>query len=361
MNTSSNPNLNPNKWQKNSKEWKPNTNLSCNSNGWNKKLMLQDPASQYIRQQIIQKTVRVPGSLYTHDLGALTSYQQPIATFANVDWNQMSDRAVPHVQPKLVVGGSFYHGSSTKRTITRARPGAGCPGGTGVDIKHNSYDRYLNRLKGKGPLRRGVIPPTYGAPIIYNPALPIRGGKTIKTNIVGSNCGCPIGQNDLSKINSILVNPVLLFNGFVFSVGNVVYALDSGNMYSRAVIISGGTPTNGSSNNTVVVRFDDGTVSTTTTDTLRIYYPCDGCNVTIPSNNTTNINRNLPPSVSACFTADRFLGSSGVFNLISYLQFLFPLQYQNLSYDYKKFSPDVDGDGGSGESAPFDLPYDDAF
>ena len=27
------------------------------------------------------------------------------------------------------------------------------PGGVGVDIKHGSYDRYLARLKGKGPLR----------------------------------------------------------------------------------------------------------------------------------------------------------------------------------------------------------------
>ena len=59
------------------------------------------------------------------------------------------------------------------------------------DIKHNSYYRYLARLKGKGPVRRGVIPPQFGVPIVFNPAYPIYGGKTIKTNIV-NHCNCPI-------------------------------------------------------------------------------------------------------------------------------------------------------------------------
>lgn len=313
-------NTNTNSWNKNSKLWKPTTNLPCNSNGWNTKLLLQDPASQYLIQKIIQKTVRVPGSLYTHDLGALTSYQKPLAAFGNVNWNQMSDRAVRHVQPQLVVGGSFYHGSSTKRTITRARPGAGCPGGSGVDIKHNSYDRYLNKIKGKGPLRRGVVTPTFGKPIVFNQAFPIYGGKTMKTNIVGANCGCPISENknandlDLSRINAITVNPVLRFNGFVFSVGSVVYALDSGNMYSRAVILSGGTPTNGSTNNSVTVRFDDGTISTTTTDTLRIYYQCNSCGEVAPPTNTITTMRTDPISlVSECYIS-QFQGTNITYN-----------------------------------------------
>ena len=37
--------------------------------------------------------------------------------------------------------------NSTKRTKTSLRPGALCPGGIGVDVKHNSYDRYLARKK----------------------------------------------------------------------------------------------------------------------------------------------------------------------------------------------------------------------
>ena len=166
--------------------------LLCRCIGWNEKLPIQNPALQYHNLKIIQNTVRVPASLYTHDLGALTTYQQPSVVFGNVNWNQMSDRAVRHIQPNMVAGGSFYHSSSTKSTITRCRPGAGCPGGAGVDIKHNSYDRYLNRLKGKGPVRRGVIPPNFGTPLPFNPAYPIYGGKTTKTSIVGDNCVCPI-------------------------------------------------------------------------------------------------------------------------------------------------------------------------
>jgi hypothetical protein len=64
------------------------------------------------------------------------------------------------------------------------------PGGIGVDIKHNSYERYLNKLKGKAPLRRGIIPPRYGEPIPFNRAFPVYGGKTVKTAIV-NGCDCP--------------------------------------------------------------------------------------------------------------------------------------------------------------------------
>jgi hypothetical protein len=166
--------------------------LICRRLGWNENLPNTNPAAQYHTLKIIQNTVRVPASLYTHDLGALTTYQKPTGAFGNVNWNQMSDRAVRHIQPNIVAGGSFYHASSTRHTITRCRPGAGCPGGSGVDIKHNSYDRYLNRLKGRGPVRRDVIPPNYGVPLPFNRAEPIYGGKTIKTSIVGDNCICPI-------------------------------------------------------------------------------------------------------------------------------------------------------------------------
>ena len=37
--------------------------------------------------------------------------------------------------------------SSLKSTKTSLKPGALCPGGIGVDIKHNSYDRYLAKKK----------------------------------------------------------------------------------------------------------------------------------------------------------------------------------------------------------------------
>jgi len=38
-------------------------------------------------------------------------------------------------------------GNSLKSTLTSLKPGACAPGGTGVDIKHNSYARYLGRIK----------------------------------------------------------------------------------------------------------------------------------------------------------------------------------------------------------------------
>jgi hypothetical protein len=114
----------------------------------------------------------------------------------------MSDRKDPHIQVVKTGSGSTYGASSTRRTITRLRPGALSPGGSGVDIKHNSYERYLNRLKGKGPVRRGVIPPNFGVPYIpFNRAYPIYGGKTMKTSIV-SGCDCPDNRckNDNSDI-----------------------------------------------------------------------------------------------------------------------------------------------------------------
>ena len=148
-----------------------------------KKMPLTDPSTQYQNLKVIQKTVRVPASVYTSSLGALSVYQQPV--LYGVNWNQMSDRSSPHYQRITAP----TRGSSTKSTITRARPGAGTPGGYGVDIKHNSYDRYLARLKGKGPLRREPTPANYGKPIIFSCVNPVYGGKTMKTNII-NDCIC---------------------------------------------------------------------------------------------------------------------------------------------------------------------------
>ena len=40
-------------------------------------------------------------------------------------------------------------GNSTKTTLTRNYPGSSTPGGKGVDVKHGSYQRYLDKKKGK--------------------------------------------------------------------------------------------------------------------------------------------------------------------------------------------------------------------
>lgn len=199
---------------------------SCNNN-----LAGNNPASQYQRLKIIQKTVRVPTSLYTMNLAALNVYQKPSNKFQIVDvagsnylvspgvnWNQMSDRREPHRQIVKTGSGSTYGASSTKHTITRLRPGALSPGGTGVDIKHNSYERYLNRIKGKGPVRRGVVPPDFGLPYIpFNRAYPIYGGKTTKTSIV-SGCNCDDQKADI----------VYKDNGIQDSIFNVTYTYGIG-------------------------------------------------------------------------------------------------------------------------------------
>ena len=83
-------------------------------------------------------------------------------------------------------------GNSTKKSITRLRPGSLKPGGFGVDIKHGSYDRYLARLKGKKPLKTqnpttltSEITNTNGQDIaIQNNVI---GNKTRYFGIVGSS------------------------------------------------------------------------------------------------------------------------------------------------------------------------------
>lgn len=72
-------------------------------------------AKKYITRKRIQQTVRVPSSLYMMSLKSLTS------TGNYKPWNNQSDRQYVH--------------------------------GKGVDIKHGSYERYLNKIKGKNILR----------------------------------------------------------------------------------------------------------------------------------------------------------------------------------------------------------------
>lgn len=146
-----------------------------------------DPSTQYYKQKIIQNTVRVNSSLYTMNLGALSVYQSPTDKYG-VNWNQMSDRRVPHVQ-------QFRSGSNSSSIWRKTGPGALSPGGAGVDVKHNSYERYLNRIKGKTHIRRGKIPEIFGSEYLpFNRAAPVYGGKTFKTGII-DGCNCPIEQN----------------------------------------------------------------------------------------------------------------------------------------------------------------------
>ena len=257
--------------------------------GYNLNLSSNTPASQYQRQKLIQNTVRVYASLYTMNLAGLSAYQKPLNKYQtveqagtlyltppNVNWNQMSDRAQPSVQVVKTGSGSTYGASSTKHTIVRNRPGAMSPGGVGVDIKHNSYDRYLNRLKGKSTLRRGIIPPAYGAPIPFNRAAPIYGGKTVKTSIV-NGCDCPdinnTGIQDAliygSELNAI--QDKILSVTYKFNVGDFVWAKKVNNTTElfKGKIIS-------ILDNIYIVEFvDDGTIINTSVENLLIYFICN--------------------------------------------------------------------------------------
>ncbi len=243
-------------------------------------------AYQYNTLKKIQNTVRVPSTLYNSVLGALNVYQSPLPSI-KVNWNQMSDRREPHIQTGSSKSqGSFYHGSSVRHTQTRMRPGAGTPGGAGVDIKHNSYHRYLNRLKGGKLARPGVIPPTFGLnPIVFNRTNPIYGGKVTNTSII-SGCGpciCPeenknIPICDKSKQLELMYRYpfieqiAITDHGFVL--GQNVYARQSiTDLFEEAVVIE-------------ILEGELYNVKTTKTDKIYInlrlgeiipYFPCDDC------------------------------------------------------------------------------------
>ena len=234
------------------------------------------PADQYQKLKLIQNTISVYGSLYVDNLGALTAYKKPLSEpdkgFYGVCWNQMSDRPVPSVQRASIPTGYATALNRRHTSVTSSKPGSQTPGGVGCDIKHNSYDRYLNRLKGKGPMRRGVVPPGFGKPITFNPALPVYGGKTMKTNIVDTGCDCPISNNqqqDIRIYNNPLWQPYPS-NNLSFNVGDAVYAIKEGtSYYSKAIVISK------SDSDIYTIKFDDNTIQTSTINELLIYFPCN--------------------------------------------------------------------------------------
>jgi hypothetical protein len=144
-----------------------NCNGVCNPN-----------ASNEITQKRIWKQVRVQSSLYAmvksniNVIGTLDN--SPLSTNYKVNWNQSSDRNKPSIQSNII----YSRGSSTAKSITRNRPGSCSSGGQGVDIKHNSYDRYLARLKGNVVKTNNIIP------LIT----PISGNKVNSYGILSNNC-----------------------------------------------------------------------------------------------------------------------------------------------------------------------------
>jgi hypothetical protein len=133
-------------------------------------------AKASITQKRIWNQVRAPASMYVMNVSSFTSAANRLASGSNVNWNQLSDRVNAAQQPN----NNPTHGNSLHRTLTSDRPGAGTPGGKGVDVKHDSYARYLNRKKASN-LKTQPIPlgakPTYG-------------NKTNMINLVANSTQC---------------------------------------------------------------------------------------------------------------------------------------------------------------------------
>lgn len=241
-----------------------NVNKSCR--GCSKNVASDDPAMINQRQKVIQKVVRVNSSLYTMNIAGLNVYQSPeknsqIVEQAGVNylippglnWNQMSDRARPAQQNVKTGSGSTYGSSSLRGTKVRNRPGAMSPGGSGVDIKHNSYERYLNRIKGKGLLKKGKIQ--------VNDQQIMTGGKDSRLAIV-NNCFCKkdenmnMNMNNITEFNNAMYDIKYIFEenqtilvrknkynkmwykGIIIGIFDNIYLIDFGNGIPEEINIS---------------------------------------------------------------------------------------------------------------------------
>ncbi len=125
-----------------------------------------------ITQKRIWNQVRTASSIYSMNLSSLTSAADRLASGTN--WNQRSDRVLAATQPAI----HPTHGNSLHSTLTSNRPGAATPGGSGVDVKHDSYARYLNRKKA-GNLKTQTTT-----------AVPIQGNKTGMVGLLANSINC---------------------------------------------------------------------------------------------------------------------------------------------------------------------------
>jgi hypothetical protein len=142
-------------------------------------------------------------------------------------WSALSDRPNPS--------------NPGYKTRASSRPGGQSPGGVGCDVKHGSYERYLNRIKG---VRRNIKEDITG----------------ITTVVAGCKCDNTIVYKDPKTQNIDGIQ-------YVFGEGDQVYAKESGKKYySRAIIMTN------DGNNVYTIKFDyDDTIETKYISELRIY------------------------------------------------------------------------------------------
>jgi hypothetical protein len=124
-------------------------------------------------QKKIWKQVRAQSSTYSMNLSALNIASERLPHSTN--WNQSSDSFIASQQTAYHPS----HGNSSKTTLTSIRPGASAPSGKGVDIKHNSYARYLGRKKASNIKTQ----PT-------TTILPLHGNKTQSFGLINNSNKC---------------------------------------------------------------------------------------------------------------------------------------------------------------------------
>jgi len=119
-------------------------------------------------QRQIQHTVRITPSEY--NMNKATSTTDLHCTYGN----GLSDRTQRHGMDVIT---HTRNCSSTKHSRTALRPGvSSAPTNVkGVDVKHFSYQRYLNRLKGLGPLKPATT---------ANRPTAVQGAKTVAFTIM---------------------------------------------------------------------------------------------------------------------------------------------------------------------------------
>lgn len=127
---------------------------------------------EVIVQKRIWKQVRVPSGQHTSVLSNRTASSNCDDSHCCVRWNQSSNNSVPSIQ--VVYNPS--RGNSTRSTVTSLRPGALSAGGEGVDIKHNSYTRYLSRINSNNLATSS------------SSVVPEEGNKTTNYGILSSSC-----------------------------------------------------------------------------------------------------------------------------------------------------------------------------
>ena len=164
--------------------------VTCSPGGINTNTTCPDEGRKRHLFKRMYNTVRVSSSEYLMNKGALSvgnpdgNARSVSETFVQAGTSQASDRARSSVVSRINIPS---RGNSLRTTKTSLRPGALAPGGTGVDVKHNSYARYLARIKGSGLLKEqgNTNCSSVNSRAVVN-------NKPRKYNIVALSCKCPV-------------------------------------------------------------------------------------------------------------------------------------------------------------------------